>query len=46
MSGLRKLLMIINLVNNGPSVTDEQTTHLSRLNGILKISEKRRKSRK
>jgi hypothetical protein len=38
--------LIINLVNNGPSVVDEQTTHLARLDGILKTSEKRRKSRK
>jgi hypothetical protein len=38
--------LIVNLVHNGLSVTDEQTTHLARLDGILKTSEKRRKSRK
>ncbi len=38
--------LIVNLVNNGLSVIDEQTTHLARLDGILKTSEKRRKSRK
>jgi hypothetical protein len=38
--------LIVNLVNNDLAVTDEQTTHLARLDGILKTSEKRRKSRK
>jgi hypothetical protein len=38
--------LIVNLVNNDQSFIKEQTTHLARLDGTLKTTEKRRKSRK
>ena len=38
--------LIVNLVNNDQLFIKEQKTHLARLDGILKSSEKRRKSRK
>jgi hypothetical protein len=38
--------LIVNLVNNHQSTINQQTTLLARLDGTLKTSEKRRKSRK
>ena len=38
--------LIVNLIKSGQTDPNEQTTHLARLDGILKSSEKRRKSRK
>jgi hypothetical protein len=38
--------LIVNLIHNNQSATSEQITHLARLDGTLKTSEKRRKSRK
>ena len=38
--------LIVNLVNSGQVLIKEQTTHLARLDGTLKNSDKRRKSRK
>jgi hypothetical protein len=38
--------LIVNLVTSGQSAMKEQATHLARLDGTLKSSEKRRKSRK
>ncbi len=38
--------LIVNLISNGQSAINEQTTRLARLDGTLKTIEKRRKSRK
>lgn len=38
--------LIVNLINSEQSYINDKTTHLARLDGILKTNEKRRKSRK